>query len=80
MHHLILGFRRFSWAKRVWLYKDLKVSDMQATTKLAQLDKHQTGMAEVSSLVLTGSNIFLLIFSFYVIKPLMPILPIYSSL
>ena len=43
---------------------NLKVSDMQANAKLAQLDKHQTGMAEVPSSILSGGNILLLIFLF----------------
>ena len=42
--------------------KDLKVSDIQANAKLVQMDKHQTGMAEIPSSVLIRGNISLLIF------------------
>ena len=45
------------------LYKDLKVSNIQANAKLAKLDEHQTGMAEVPSPILTGRNILLLMYS-----------------
>ena len=38
-----------------------KVSHIQANTKLGQLDKHQTGMAETPSSISTGGNILLLI-------------------
>ena len=45
---------------------------MQAYAKLAQLDKHQTVMADVPISFLTGGNILLLIFLFSRSKPLMP--------
>ena len=48
-----------------WLSKDLKVWDKQTNAKLVQLDEHQTGMAEVHSLIVTGGNIFLLIYFLY---------------
>ena len=35
---------------------------IQANAKLAQLDKHQTGMVEVSSSILIAGNILLLVF------------------
>ena len=57
----------------------LQVSDKQTHAKLAQLDEYQTGMAEVPSSILTRGN-FLLIFGTHIVKPLMPILPMSSSL
>ena len=61
------------------IYKDLKVSDNQANFKLTQLDKHLTGMVEVPGTISTGGNVLVLIF-FHIVKPLMPILSISSSL
>ena len=46
-----------------------KFSDIQANAKLAQLDKHQTGMAEVPSSILTGGNILLCQFHLACLKP-----------
>ena len=59
---------------------DLKVLNMQENAKLTQLDKHQTGMAEVPGSILTGGNIMLLIFLYSHRKPLVAILPVSSSL
>ena len=60
---------------------DLNVSNIQANAKLAQLLKHQAGMAEVSSSILTGVNTLLqILFCFDVVKSLMPKILISSSL
>ena len=48
--------------KRAWLYKDLKVLDLQANFMLSQPGRHQTGMAQVSGSIPSGGNILLLIF------------------
>ena len=59
----------------------MTVQVIQVHTMLAQLDEHQTGIAEVPSLVLTTGNILLLIsFCFHVVKSLILTLPILSSL
>ena len=48
--------------------KDLTVSDTQANyAKLAQLDEHQTRMAEVPSSILTGVIFCRWFFCFYVV-------------
>ena len=51
--------------KSMTIYKDLKVSDKQANSKLAQLDKHLTGMAEVPGSISTGGNVLVLILFSY---------------
>ena len=45
--------------------KDIKVSDLQANTKLAQRGEHQTRMAEVANSILTGGNILSLDIFFF---------------
>ena len=49
MHLLILGFK----SKEHDDFRILKVSDIQANTKLPQTDKHQTGMTEILRSILT---------------------------
>ena len=47
---------------------------------LVQLDKNQTGMVEVPISILIGESFADDFFCFHVVKTLMPILPILSSL
>ena len=61
MHHLILGLQRFKII-RVGLHKDIKVSDLQANTKLALKTEYQIKISEVPSSMPIWSNILLLDF------------------
>ena len=61
---------------RAWLYKDLKVSDLQANACLAHLVRHWTPRPVIISstrLSLTGGNIFLLLLNS--LMPIMSFLP-----
>ena len=61
-----------------WLYKDLKVSDLQANATLAQLVRHWTLKPVIISCIRwrpTGGNFFLLL-----LNPLMAILPFLPTL
>ena len=63
IHHLIFGLLGLVGLNRAWLYKDPKVSVLQANVQVAKKGKCWTlnqGLIRVPSPILNGGNILLL--------------------
>ena len=75
MHHLIFGLRRLIKINGAWLYKDLKVLDLQANVSLAHLVRHWTLKLVIISCIRPSPTEVTFLLLLNPLNTIMPFLP-----